>query len=76
MFSFGNSRRNILCFYAHQRWLTKSTFSHRVTCVACLWFSEFWILFTSMKLLFYETRPALHFMLYMVAFMSCMKYSF
>ena len=46
-----------MCFYVHQRWLTKSTFSNMVTCVACLrsphydWNeSESWTLFTSIKL--------------------------
>ena len=34
MLSFRNSRRNVRCFYIHHSWLTKSTFSHMVTCVA------------------------------------------
>ena len=34
MFPFRNNRRNIVCFYVQQRWLTKSTFSHMVTHVA------------------------------------------
>ena len=58
MLSFRNNRKNIVCFYVQQRWLTKSTFSHMVTRVACLQSprcdrneSESWTLFKSIKFL-------------------------
>ena len=76
MLSFRNNRRNIMCFFVQQRWVTKSTFSHMVTRVAYLRSprydrneSESWTLFRSLF------RPALHFPLYTVAFTSCMKYN-
>ena len=59
IYAFRNNRRNIGS-YVQQRLLTKSTFSHMVTRVACLRSpgydqneSKYWTLFTSRKL-----RPA------------------